>query len=120
MKADLTARKEKHTLKVMYGDYGRKINNDTQIDKHLSNCWKKDKFVTSQQEDYLSPIQDQELTTKNYTYKRARDSVKTPDCNNKSRLCTTNVEDISHVIVGCFHMSSRHYLPLRHDKVAKT
>ena len=36
----------------MHRYYERKINNNTQIDKHLSNYWKKNKFVTSQQEDY--------------------------------------------------------------------
>ena len=41
MKANLTAQKEKYTAKVMHGYYERKINNDTQIDKHLSNYWKK-------------------------------------------------------------------------------
>ena len=41
MKENLTAQKEKYTAKVMHGYYERKINNDTQIDKHLSNYWKK-------------------------------------------------------------------------------
>ena len=120
MKADLTAQKEKYTAKVIHGYYERKINIDTQIDKHLSNYWKKDKSVTSQQQDYLSTIRDQELRAKYLRYKRAQDSRKTPDCNNKCRLCTTNVEDISHVIAGCSHMSARYYLPLRHSEVAKT
>ena len=74
----------------------------------------------SQQEDYISTVQDQELPTKYLRYQRARDSGKIPDCNYKCRLHTTNVEDISHVIAGCSHMSARYYLPLRHDKVAKT
>ena len=64
MKADLTAQKEKYTVKVMHEYYERKINIDTQIDKHLSNYWKRDKFVTSQQQDYLSTIRDQELRAK--------------------------------------------------------
>ena len=105
----------------MHGYYERKINNDTQMDKHLSNYLKKDKFVTSQQENYLSTIQDQELPTKYLRYKRARDSRKTSDCNNKCRLLSDcNVEGISHIIAGCSHMSARYYLPLRHDKVAMT
>ena len=41
MKADLTAQRERYTLKVMHGYYERKIVNDTQIDKHISNSWKK-------------------------------------------------------------------------------
>ena len=56
----------------------RKINNDTQIGKHLTNYWRKYKFVTSQLEDCLSTIQDQELPNK-----YLRDSEKTPECNNK-------------------------------------
>ena len=78
MKADLTAHKEKYTAKVMHEYDERKINNDTQIDKHFSTYWKKDKFITSQQEHYLSTVQDQELPTKYLRYKRARDSGKTP------------------------------------------
>ena len=86
MKADLTAQKERYTSKAMHGYYERKIVNDTQIDKHLSNSWKKDKFVMSQLENYHSTIQDQELPTKYLRNKRAQDSGK-----NKCRLCTTNV-----------------------------
>ena len=41
MKADLTPQKEKYTAKVMPGYYERKITNDTQIDKHVRNYWKK-------------------------------------------------------------------------------
>ena len=48
----------------MHEYYERKINIDTQIDKHLSNYWKRDTFVTSQQQDYLSTIRDQELRAK--------------------------------------------------------
>ena len=47
MKVDLTAQKEKYTAKVIRGYYERKFNNDTQIDKHLSNYWKIYTFVTS-------------------------------------------------------------------------
>ena len=80
----------------------------------------KDKFVTSQLESYQFTIQDQELPTKYLKNKRTRDSGKTPDCNNKCRLCTTNVEDINHIIAGCSHMTPRYHLPLRHDEIAKT
>ena len=39
--------------------------------------------------------------------------------NNKCRLCKEQVEDITHVISSCGKLSSRYYLPLRHDIVAK-
>ena len=32
----------------------------------------------------------------------------------------SSVEDIGHILAGCPQMSSRFYLPLRHDEVAKT
>ena len=31
-----------------------------------------------------------------------------------------SVEDIGYILAGCPQMSSRFYLPLRHDEVAKT
>ena len=40
--------------------------------------------------------------------------------NNKCRLCMSSAEDIGHILAGCPQMSSRFYLPLRHDEVAKT
>ena len=59
MKADITAQEERYTSKVMHGYYKKKIANDTQIDKHLSISWKKDKFVTSQLDNYHFTTQDQ-------------------------------------------------------------
>ena len=79
MKADLTGQRERYTSKVMQWYYERKIANDIQIDQHLRYQWKKDKSVTSQLENYLSTIQDQELPTKHLKNRRARDSGKTPD-----------------------------------------
>ena len=70
----------------MHGYYEKKINNDTQIDTYLSYYRGKDKFVTSQEENYFSTIQDQELSTKYFRYKRARDNGETPDCNNKCKI----------------------------------
>ena len=80
IKADLIAQKEKYTAKVMHGYYERKIDNNTQIDKHLSSYWRKDKYITSQPENCLSAMEDKELPTKCLKNKRARDSGKTPDC----------------------------------------
>ena len=73
IKADLIAQKEKYTAKVMHGYYERKIDNDTQIDKHLSSYWWKDKYITSQPENCLSAMEDKELPTKCLKNKRARD-----------------------------------------------
>ena len=42
-----------------------------------------------------------------------------PNHNSKCRLCMSTVEDIGHILAGSSQMSSRFYLPLRHDEVAK-
>ena len=120
VKADLSAQKERYKSKVMHSYYERKIMDDPQTDKQLSNAWRKDKYLTSEVENYISVVQDQELPTNFLKNKRDRDSGKNPSCNNKCRLCINNVEDISHIVAGCSQMSARYYLPLRHDEVAKT
>ena len=96
------------------------MEQDPGIDRSLSFLWKKDRYVTSECENYLSAIQDQELPTKYLRYKRVRDKGNIPNHNNKCRLCMSSVEDIGHILAGCPQMSSRFYLPLRHDEVAKT
>ena len=41
------------------------------------------------------------------------------DTDNGCRLCKNQVEDVFHIISSCNRMSSRYYLPLRHDVIAK-
>ena len=74
---------------------------DPQIDKQLSNAWRKDKYLTSEVQHYISVIQDQEPPTKFLKNKRDRNNPKNPSCNNKCRLCINNMEDISHIVSGC-------------------
>ena len=40
---------------------------------------------------------------------------KTPNDNNKCRLCMSSVEDIDHTLASCPQVSSRFFLPLRHE-----
>ena len=120
MKAELSMLEERYTSKVMHSYYERKIMDDPQIYNQLNNAWKKDKYLTSEVESYISVIQDQALPTKLLKNKRDRYSGKNPNCNNKCRLCINNVEDISHYAAGCSQISARYYLPLRHDEVVKT
>ena len=72
VKADLSAQKERYTFKVMHSYYERKIMDDPQIEKQLSNAWRKDKYLTSEVENYISVVQDQELPTKFLKNKRER------------------------------------------------
>ena len=90
------------------------------IDHEKSQIWNKDRFLTSEFEAYLHAIQEQEISTKYLIRKREVDNGKEPTINNKCRLCKHKTEDIHHIIGSCEKMSSRYYLPLRHDVVAKT
>ena len=69
VKADLSAQKERYTSKVMHSYYEIKIMDDPQIDNQLSNAWRKDKYLI---ENYISVVQDQELSTKFLKKKRER------------------------------------------------
>ena len=48
----------------MHGYFKRTLEQDPNIDHSLSNLWGKDRYISSDIENYLSPIQDQELPTK--------------------------------------------------------
>ena len=98
--------------KVMHRYYEKKLEQDPGTDKSLNFLWKKDCYVTSEWEDYLSAIQDQELPTRYLQYKRVLDEGNIPNHNNKCRLCMSSVEDIGHILASCPQMSSRFHLTL--------
>ena len=64
IKADIESQRKRYNAKVMHGYYEKKLEQDPGIDRSLSFLWKKDRYVTSECENYLSAIQDQELPTK--------------------------------------------------------
>ena len=119
-KEDTKSQYQKYSSKVMHGYFNRTIEKDENLDQNSSKSWTKNRKLTSHFEGYISAIQEQEIPTKYLINKRARDSGKEPPCNNKCRLCKTNVEDVIHVISGCKFMSARYYLPMRHDMIAKS
>ena len=104
----------------MHGCFNRTIEKDQKIDHKTSKSWTKNRKLTSQFVSYIAAIQEQEILTKYLINKRARDAGKEPPCDNKCRLCKTNVEDVIHIISCCPFMPSRYYLPMRHNMVAKT
>ena len=105
--------------KMMHGYFRKTIEQNENIDHKESQQWLQDKYLTSHFVAYACAIEEQEIATKYLLNKRQRDEGKTPTINNKCRLCKTNVEDITHIISACPMMSSRYYLPLRHDPIAK-
>ena len=114
----INTKSQKFTEKQMHGYLFKKVKEQDQIYK--STSWTTDKYITSHFEGYAFAIHEQEINTKDLQYRRDIKSGKTPWQNNKCRLCNYCVEDITHVISSCSKMSSRYYLPLRHDVIAKT
>ena len=93
--------------------------NDPQIDKQISNTWRKDKYLTLEVENYICCTRPR-TPTKFLKKKEVEIVVKILTVTNACRLCINNVEDISHIVAGCSEMSARYYLPLRHEEVAET
>ena len=75
--------------------------------KNQSLSWRKDRYIESKTEAYMSAITEQELSTKYIQKKRSRNTL-------MSDKCKSNVEDIHHIASSCPQLSSRYYLPLRH------
>ena len=104
----------------MHGYFFKKKLSNENIDMKLSKTRAVNKTVLSHFKGYLKAIHDQKISTKFLINKRQRDSGQEPTCNNKCKLCKSNVEDVNPIISSCPEMSIRFYLPIRHDVVAKT
>ena len=114
MEADFRTKKERYSTKVMHRYHVKKFSSDGQIGKQLRTYHRKNNFIESVVENYLSTIQNQKSPTKYLKNKGARDNGITPDYVN-------NVEDISYTEASyMLHVLTRYYLPLRHDEVIKT
>ena len=103
----------------MHGYFRKTIELDQNIDKNESQQWLQDKYLASHFTAYACAIEEQEIATKYLIKKRQLDEGKTPTISNKCRVCKRNIEDITHIISAYPMMSSRYYLTLRHDPVAK-
>ena len=103
----------------MHSYFQKTIEVDQNMDKKESQQWLQDKYLTSHFTAYACAVEEQEISTKYLINKRQHDEGKTPTITNKCRLCKTNTEDITHIISACPMISSRYYLPLQHDPVAK-
>ena len=102
----------------MLGYLFKKVKEQDQIYKSAS-C-STDKYTTSHFKGYAFGIHKQEINTEELQYRCDIKSGKTPSQNSIYILCNYCVKDITHVISSCSKMSSRYYLPLRHDVKATT
>ena len=105
--------------KQLHGYVQRKVSSDQNVDQIASKEWLTNRYISSYFEAYACAIQEGEIGTKDLIYRRDRKNNVPIKHDHKCRLCKSQVEDIAHVISSCPKMSSRYYLPMRHDIVAK-
>ena len=70
-------------------------------------------------EAYACAITEQEIGSEDLIPRREKLHQQPSTTGNKCRLCKKEVEDVTHILSSCSKMSSRYYLPLRHDIIAK-
>ena len=104
IKADTESQEKIYNAKVIHGYYEKQLEQDPGIDRSLSFLWKKNRYITSECENFLSAIQYQELSTKYLRYRQVLDKGNIPNQNNKCRLRMPSVEDIGHILAGCPQM----------------
>ena len=114
-KADMKAQMEGFQEKQLHGYISTKLERDVNLDKSQSLSWRRDRYIESKTEAYMSAIIEQETPTKYIRKKRSKNTL----MSDKRRLCKSNVEDIHHIASSCPQLSSRYYLPLRHNVIAK-
>ena len=122
-KPSLKKKKENHKRDFMSKPLHKYIIKTTlesqEIDKQPSLSWTTNKNITSHFESYAFAISEQEINTKDLNYRRNKAQNPTVHIDNKCRLCKTSVEDVFHILCSCPKMSSRYYLALRRDIIAK-
>ena len=114
-KANMNTQMERFKEKQLHGYICSKLERDVNLDKNQSLSWRKDRYIESKTEAYMSAITEQEISTKYIQKKRSNNTLMSDKC----RLCKSNVEDIYHIASSYPQLSSRYYLPLRHNVIAK-
>ena len=114
-KADMKAQMERFKEKQLHGYISTKLNRDIKLDKNQSLSWRRDRYIESKTEAYMSAIIEQEIPTKYMQKKRSKNTLMSDKCS----LCKSNIRDIHHIASSCPLLSSRYYLPLWHNIIAK-
>ena len=97
--------------KSLHGYLFRSYDNISNKNEKLINEWLKKRNLSSHREEYICPIQEEEINT--HYLKSKRNNNINPIC----RLCKQPNEIIQHV-ASCPCIRASMYLPFRHDKVA--
>ena len=95
----MKAQMERFKEKQLHGYISTKLKRDVNLDKNQSLSWGRDRCIESKTEAYMPAIIKQEIPTK--------------------YIQNTLMSDIHHIASSCPQLSSRYYLPLRHNITAK-
>ena len=107
-KADMKAQMERFKEKQLQGYISLKLEHDLSLDKNQSLSWRRDRYIESKTEAYMSVIIKEEIPTKYMQKKRSKNTLMSDKCS----LCKSNIRDIHHIASSCPLLSSRYYLPL--------
>ena len=118
-KAKAKEHEQQSIKKKMHGYHYRKLQQNDYVDIYVSQRRYRTKQIALQFEGYLEAIQGQEIPIKFLVHKIQIDSGQLPTKNITFRLCKINIEDVTHIISSCPKISTRYYLPLCHDALAK-
>ena len=66
-----------------------------------------------------APFMNRKSVLKDLMFRRELKNNQQPTNDNKCRLYKIHVENVTHIIRSCSKMSSRYYLPIWHDVIAK-
>ena len=100
----MKAQMERFKEKQLHGYISTKLKRDVNLDKNQSLSWRRDRYIESKTEAYMPAIIKQEIPTKYIQKKRSKNTL---------------MSDIHHIASSCPQLSSRYYLPLRHNITAK-
>ena len=98
---------EPFTNKPQRGYIRKKTIENEDVDQKLTDQWSTNKYISSHFEVYTCTIHEQEKNNQQ------------PTNDNKCHLYKIHVENVTHIIRSCCKMSSRYYLPIWHDVIAK-
>ena len=99
--------------------YIKTVSENRNIDqKHTRECTN-NKFMASRFEAYACAITKQKIDLKYLIHRRVKMHQQRTAADNKCRLCKKPVQDVTHVLSSFSKVSSRYYLLLRHDFIAK-
>ena len=105
--------------KPIHGYLPKKQEQIPNVDKRYSYAWLKSNSLTSEVENYICTLQEQEIYTNARRKLHETNLSKKENIDAACRLCKKNDETVEHILTACPQISSSLYLEVRHNYVAE-